>query len=80
MKNNEISDYTIVPMEKISDSALSGLIDEFILREGTDYGRKEFSLAEKHEQLKKQLVNGSIIIVFDLDEETASIIKKEQLR
>lgn len=70
----------MVPLEKISIEALGGLIDEFILREGTDYGTKEYSLEEKHTQVKKQLSSGSCLIVFDVEEQSASIIRKEQLK
>lgn len=80
MINKTAADFVVVPIEKISEEALYGLIDEFILREGTDYGQNEFTLEEKHAQIKKQLLSGKIIIVFDSVEESASIIKKEQLR
>jgi uncharacterized protein YheU (UPF0270 family) len=72
--------FVIVPLEKLSEEALSGLVDEFILREGTDYGANEFTLEEKHRQIRKQLKNGSSLVVFDVNEQTASIIRKEQLR
>ena len=52
---------------------------EFILREGTDYGQKEYTLDEKHQQIIKQLKSENIVIVFDLTEESASIVRKEQL-
>ncbi len=71
--------YLVVPSEKISEEALAGLINEFILREGTDYGQYEYSLEEKHNQIKKQLASGKILIVFDNDEQSVSIVKKEQL-
>lgn len=69
----------IVPLEKISDEALDGLIQEFVLREGTDYGQHEVSLDKKNEQIKKQLLNGHIFIVFDPAEQSASIVRKENL-
>ncbi|MBC7742582.1 MAG: YheU family protein [Bdellovibrionaceae bacterium] len=69
----------LVPLEKISDEALHGLIEEFILREGTDYGQVEISLEKKHEQIRKQLVAEHIFVVFDPTEQTASIVRKENL-
>lgn len=69
----------MVPIEKISDDALEGLISEFILREGTDYGSREFTLEEKHAQIRKQLAAGLVMIVFDPSEESASIVRKELL-
>lgn len=73
------SDFVIVPFERISDEALVGLIQEFILREGTDYGQEEYSLEEKYEQVKKQLISGKIKIVFDTTEESTSIIRNDKL-
>ncbi len=80
MDNKPASDYVVVPLEKISELALHGLIDEFILREGTDYGASEYSLEQKHAQVKKQLVSGQTLIVYDNQEESVSLVRKEQLR
>lgn len=80
MSEENPAPFVVVPLAKISEEALSGLINEFILREGTDYGAREFSLEEKYTQIRKQLVSGNVLIVFDTAEQTASIIRKEQLR
>lgn len=69
----------IVPLEKLSDEALDGLINEFILREGTDYGKNEYSLEQKHEQVKKQLDTKHVLVVFDTKEESCSLVRKESL-
>ncbi|MBC7421160.1 MAG: YheU family protein [Bdellovibrio sp.] len=69
----------VVPLDKISGDALAGLIEEFILREGTDYGKHEYTLEQKHEQIKKQLVAEKIFVVFDPAEESASIVRKENI-
>ena len=66
----------IIPHEQISADALLGLIEEFITREGTDYGETEVSLAQKVEQVKRQLKRGDIVIVFDATSETVSILTK----
>lgn len=79
MENKTPPDFVVVPLDKLSEEALYGLINEFILREGTDYGKTEFTLEEKHGQVKKQLLAGKILIVFDPLEESASIIRKETL-
>lgn len=71
--------FVVVPLEKLSDQALVGLIDEFILREGTDYGKNEYTLEQKHEQIKKQLESKQILVVFDLNEETCSIARRESI-
>lgn len=77
--NQDEPKFVIVPYEKLSEEALLGLIDEFILREGTDYGRSEFTLEEKHQHVRKQILSGKAIVVFDLKEESASLVRREQL-
>jgi len=66
----------IIPYEKISTDALQGLIEEFITRDGTDYGEIEFSLDQKVVQVKRQLARGDIVIVFDPASESVSILTK----
>ena len=70
----------IIPWQKLSEQALANLIREFILREGTDYGAVEQSLEGKERQVRKQLTNGEIFVVFDTKEDTASIATKNQLK
>lgn len=70
----------IIPHEQISDDALQGLIEEFITRDGTDYGETEISLAQKVEQVKRQLIRGDIVIVFDAASESVSIVTKHDAK
>lgn len=66
----------IIPYEQISSDALTGLIEEFITREGTDYGWDEVPLAVKVEQVRRQLQTRDIVIVFDLATESVSLLTK----
>jgi len=66
----------IIPHQQISPDALQGLIEEFITREGTDYGEAEFSLEQKVKQVERQLTRGDIVIVFDIANESVSILTK----
>lgn len=66
----------IIPYEQLSPEALQGLIEEFITREGTDYGWEEVSLAAKVEQVHRQLVRKEVVIVFDLASETVSLLPR----
>jgi len=68
----------IIPYQKISPEALQGLIEEFITREGTDYGEVEFSLAQKVKQVEQQLARGEVAIVFDLATESVSILTRQE--
>lgn len=69
----------IIPHEQLSDDALRGLMEEFITREGTDYGW-ETSLERKVEQVKAQIQRGDVVIVFDPATESVSLLTRQQAR
>lgn len=72
-------DYTPIPYEKLSKDALSGVIEEFVNREGTDYGLYEHSFDDKCEQLLDSIKSGRALIVFDHDSQSVSVMHKDQL-
>ena len=57
----------------LSRSALIGVIDDFVLREGTDYGEQALSLDAKRAQVLAQLDNGVAEIWFDPNSETVTL-------
>lgn len=67
-----------VPMDKLSEDVVQNLIEEFILREGTDYGATEVSLEKKKEQVSKQLENNDIKIVFDPNTDSVTLMTENQ--
>ena len=58
----------------LSAEALRGLVEEFITREGTEYGDREFSLDDKVHQVERQLASGEVKIVFDSVDERANLV------
>ncbi len=70
----------LIPKEKLSAQALKSLIDEFILREGTDYGLHEYSLAEKRLRVGKQLDAKHIFVFFDPQLENTTLLTKDQIK
>ncbi|RYY75987.1 MAG: YheU family protein [Gammaproteobacteria bacterium] len=70
----------IIPYKQLSPDALQGLIEEFITREGTDYGEIEFSLSQKVKQVELQLERGDVVIVFDVATESVSILTKHDAK
>ena len=63
----------IIPVNKLSTVALKGVIEEFISRNGTDYGAIEASLETSFRQVKYKLENGLAVLVFDDETETTNI-------
>lgn len=56
-----------IPFESLSAEAQQGLIEAFVLREGTDYGPVEYSFEEKCRMVRLQLASGKALIEFDSD-------------
>jgi len=54
-----------IPWQQLSSDALEGLIEEYVTREGTDYGHAEYSLADKVAQVRRQLERGEAVIRYD---------------
>jgi len=67
----------IIPVNLLSPEALQGVIQEFVLREGTDYGDREVSLKTKFRQVKNKLEKGLAVLVFDDETETTNIISAD---
>jgi uncharacterized protein YheU (UPF0270 family) len=64
----------VVPHGELSAAALTGVIESFVLREGTDYGERDVPFETKVLQVRRQLESGEAQIVFDPDSETVDIV------
>ena len=63
----------IIPVNRLSPEALQGVIEEFISREGTDYGEIEVSPETRFRQVKHRLERGLAVLIFDDETETTNI-------
>jgi len=66
-----------IPYKELSPDVLSSIIEEYITREGTEYGEYEYSLKQKVEQVKKQLDRGEIFLSFDPESETCHLAPRD---
>jgi hypothetical protein len=66
-----------IPASELSGDAVSAIIEEFITREGTEYGAQEYSLADKTEHVKRQLEKGEIYIDYDVDSQTCQLVSRK---
>jgi uncharacterized protein len=62
-----------IPPGELSAQALRGVIEAFVLREGTDYGEREYSLDQKVAQVRAQLARGEARILFDPQSNTVTL-------
>ncbi|WP_366144904.1 YheU family protein [Alcanivorax sp.] len=68
----------IVPWKDLPPETLTNLIEEFVTRDGTDYGDQEIPTATKVEQVRNQLKREDAFVVFDEVTESVSVMGKEQ--
>ena len=64
----------VIPYTELSEDALRGVLESFVLREGTEYGERDFSLEQKVAHVVSQLKRGEAQIVFDPGSETVDIV------
>ena len=64
-----------IPYRELSDEALRGVVEGFVLREGTDYGTYEFPLAEKVAHVMRQLEHGEARLMFDPNTSSIDIVR-----
>lgn len=69
----------IIPFNSLSPDALQGVIEDFVLREGTDYGHREFSLEQKVLSVTKELEAGKLSIAFDPESSTCTILTSREV-
>jgi len=69
-----------IPYGQLSPDALTGVIENFIVREGTDYGAIEISYDKKCEQVRRQIARGEIKIIFDLETETIGLLTERDYK
>lgn len=69
----------VVPHTALSSGALIALVEEFVTRDGTDYGDQECDLETKKAGVMRQLEAGDIVVVFDPESETATIVLARDL-
>jgi len=68
----------VVPHTELSGEALRGVLSSVVLREGTDYGEREFSFEEKVAHLLARLERGDAQIVFDPESQSVDIVVSER--
>jgi len=58
----------------LTAEALRGVIESFVLREGTDYGELDVSHEAKVQQVMRQLERGEVRIMFDPTDSSVTIV------
>jgi uncharacterized protein YheU (UPF0270 family) len=69
-----------VPHTELSPEALRGVIEAFVLREGTDYGERDIPHDTKLAQVQRQLERGEAKILFDPVTESVDLVVTNKVR
>lgn len=64
----------VVPLDALSPDTLRRLLEEFVTRDGTDYGSRERTLEQKVADVRRQLERGEARVVYDPATETANVV------
>ena len=64
----------VVPYTELADDTLRAVIEAFVLREGTEYGAREFDLEEKVAHVRSQLERGIARIIYDPESDSIDIV------
>lgn len=63
-----------IPVESLELSTLRRVVEEFVSREGTDYGVSAADLNSKVDQVIRQLKKGEAKLLFDSESQTCHIV------
>ncbi|MAC47508.1 YheU family protein [Oceanospirillum beijerinckii] len=69
-----------VPYREISPDALQGLLEDFVTRQGYDTAETELGLDDLANQVRQQLINGQLTIVYDPVTESVTVLTKQEYR
>lgn len=67
-----------VPWDALASDTLNALVEEFVTRDGTDYGEQEVALERKVLQVINGIKRKEYVIVFDTEQESVQIVTRQQ--
>ncbi|MEZ5508639.1 MAG: YheU family protein [Gammaproteobacteria bacterium] len=67
-----------VPWYSLASDTLTALVEEFVTRDGTDYGEQEVGLERKVLQVINGIKRKEYVIVFDAEQESVQIVTRQQ--
>lgn len=73
-----MADFVMVPPQRLQPELLQALLEEYATRDGTDYGERESTLAQKVDQLHRQLHTSDLYLLYDADSEQWDLLPRAQ--
>jgi len=69
----------IIPYQSLSEETLTNLIEEFVTRDGTDYGRYDLTMQDKVSSVKLLLQSGEVVLLFTECTQSVNIVEASSL-
>lgn len=69
-----------VPWDQLAEATLLALVEEFVTRDGTDYGEHEIALSRKVEQVIQGIKGKQFVIVYDQEMDSVHIVTAQEWR
>ena len=66
-----------IPYDQLSPDTLTAVIEEFVTRDGTNYGETEVPLEQKIRRVQRQLISGKALVLFDTETQTCNIVSRD---
>jgi uncharacterized protein YheU (UPF0270 family) len=73
-RESEVLAPIVVPHTELSPEALTGVIESYVLREGTDYGERDVPFETKVLHVRRQLERREAEIVYDQQSDSIDIV------
>ena len=70
----------VIPHTALDTDTLNRVIESFVLREGTDYGHHDYSIADKIAAVRRQLDRGEACLTWDAELESCNIVSARKAR
>src|SRR5262249_16734856 len=69
----------VVPHDRLTPETLRALAEEFVTREGTDYGPVERSFAAKGQRVLRQIASGGAAIIYDGASDRTHVVRRDRM-
>ena len=73
-----MTQFVEVPPQRLQPEVLQALLEEYASRDGTDYGEQELPLSRKVSNLRQQIQQGDLLILYEIEGEHWDLVPAEQ--
>lgn len=70
-------DYVEVPPDRLAPDVLQALFEEYVSRDGTDYGERELALEEKVARLSAQVLSREVLLLYEVESEQWDLVRAD---